>query len=120
MSVNGFAQHLHGFLIFSRKKQGLPQNAVFGRSGGIDGDGSLQLANGRWVVALGHVGAGQAVVTALPLRTLTVEIGEFRDGAVEVFLVAKGISQVVADAGFVRFEALGGSDIPAIASSSLP
>ena len=46
-------------------------------------------------------------MTAFPLRTLAVEIRKFRDGAIEVFLVAKRISQVVADAGFAGFEALG-------------
>jgi hypothetical protein len=45
-------------------------------------------------------------VTALPPRALTIEILEFRDGAIEVFLVAKGISQVIANAGFFGVEAL--------------
>ena len=38
---NGLAQHANGFLVFSGKKQGLPQNALFGRTGRIGGDGSL-------------------------------------------------------------------------------
>ncbi len=38
---NGFTQHVHGFLIFSREQERLPQNAMFGRSGGIGSDGGL-------------------------------------------------------------------------------
>src|SRR6267143_2346777 len=36
---NGRAEDLHGFPVFSRQKQGLPENAVLGRSRGIGGDG---------------------------------------------------------------------------------
>src|SRR5208337_1073527 len=104
---NCLVQDVYSFLVPSRKQESLPQDAVLRRSRGIGGDSGLQLANGGGVVALRHVGASQAVVTAFPLRILTIEILELRDSAIEVFLVAKRISQVVADAGFLRVEALG-------------
>ena len=48
-------------------------------------------------------------MAAFPVRILAIEILEFGDGAIEIFFVAERISEVIADAGFVRLEALGGA-----------
>src|SRR5271167_700300 len=102
-----FAQHIQRFLILPRKKQSLTQNAVFRGSRGIFGNSGIEFPNRRRIIALRHVSTSQAVVTALPLRTLTVKILKLPDGPIKIFLIAKSVSQIIADAGFIRAEPLG-------------
>jgi len=48
-------------------------------------------------------------VSTFPFRVLAGQFQKFRDRAVELVLVAVGVAQIVADARFLRVEALGGA-----------
>src|ERR1035438_8102693 len=74
------AQHVHRLAVFTREQKGLAQDATFGGSAGVFGNSGPQLANGRWIITLRHVGARQAVVTTFPVGILTIEVFELRDG----------------------------------------
>src|SRR5208282_12323 len=82
---------------------------MFGGSSGIFGDGRAQFSNGGRIVALGHVGAGQAVMTTFPVGVAFVEVLKFVEGAIEIFFVAENVSQVAANAGLIGLETLRGS-----------
>ena len=106
---NRLAQNVNRFLVLALKQQSLPKNAMLGRSGRIRGNGGPQFTNRGWIIAFRHVSARQAIVPAIPLRTLLEEIFKLRNGAIELFLVAKGISEVVANAGFLWIQTLRGA-----------
>lgn len=81
---------------------------MFGGAGGVRANGRLEFANRRRVIALGHVGPGQTIVTAVPAWVLPRELLKLGNRAVEIVLIAIRVPKIVADARLLRVESFGG------------